>query len=140
MLNIHILGNHLSGLFGLFLLYLAALGVWAFVADTGRWLTGRYEWDRPSWRPWTWRAYRRWFAPGQLIETDDHVTASVLDVDLGPTRATRTVVNTWLYVQPHDEHDDQAGPPCWLPLADTLPAAVGPFADDTASADHTPTA
>ena len=100
----------------------AAVGALFITMDIARRLSVRFEWDRPSWCPWTWRAYRRWLAPGQLVETDNHPSASVLDVDLRPTPYRRE----HLAVRPAPRRTGRPDRPALLPpLADTLPALVG---------------
>jgi len=135
-----IFAMHLTGPAGFALFALAYVGVveiitfavGGFRAVTD-WIGDRFEWDRPSWRPWTWRAYRRWYAPGQLVESDDFPLGRVLAVDFGATNST---LDTRLYVQPYPSADGDRCRPCWVPLADVIPAPVGPFAGDLALTDH----
>lgn len=124
---INIFGVHLAGVSGFLVGELAVVGALSMLFGAASWVDDRFEWDRPSWRPWTWRLFRRWFAPGQVVETEDYETACVLDVDFG---AERTPLDTWVRVQSYREDADEADLPVWLPLADVMPAAVGPFADD----------
>lgn len=126
---IDIPGIYLAGITGLAVILLAAYGASSFAFDLGWLLDDRFEWDRPSWWPWTWRAYRRWFGPGQLVASDDFDEAEVLDVDFGPDRHP---MDTWVKVRPHvyRARTDVTDRPVWLPLADLMPAAVGRFADD----------
>lgn len=130
MPSFDILGNHLTGIAGLLLLFLTGIGVIERAEAVATWFNDRFEWDRPSWRPWTWRAYRRWFAPGQLVElveSDGFPLGRVLDVSLGERG---DVPDTWLYVRPYREDDDHDHRPYWIPLADVIPAPVGPFVTD----------
>lgn len=127
---INMSGVHLSGLTGTAVAIVTYWGALIIVYDVRGWFVDRFEWDRPSWRPWTWRMYRRWYAPGQTVESDDYETARVLAVDFGPDGYP---LDTWAQVQPYREDADLADPPLWLPLADLMPAASGPFVDD----DHT---
>lgn len=121
LITINCFAIYLTGVAGFVAAGLAWWGALSIAYDITGWLSDRFELDMPSWRPWTWRAYRRWFAPGRLVETDDYEAACVQAVDFGPTR---TPLDTWVQVQPEDV------PAIWLPLADLMPAAVGPFADD----------
>lgn len=123
---INILGIQLSGIAGVATAILAYCGALAIAYDAKSWVTDRFEWDRPTWRPWTWRMYRRWFGPGQIVASDDYETALVVDVDFGPESYP---LDTWVQVHPYREDSDRADPPLWLPLADLMPAA-DPFADD----------
>lgn len=132
---INIPGIHLSGFAAFIVPVLAYWGALTIAYDVKGWFADRFEWDRPSWRPWTWRMYRRWFGPGQLVESDDYETALVLAVNFGPDGYP---LDTWVQVQPCREDADLADPPLWLPLADLMPAAVGPFADDDTDSDVTP--
>lgn len=139
MPSFDIVGNHLTGITGLLLLFLTGIGVIELAEAVTTWFNDRFEWDRPSWCPWTWRAYRRWFAPGQLVElveSEDAPLGRVLDVSLGESRAAENVLDTWLFVQPYPEDDDHDDRPYWTPLADVIPAPVGPFADDLALTDY----
>lgn len=124
---INIAGIHLSGLAGAAVAILMYWGALTIIYDVKGWITDRFEWDRPSWRPWTWRMYRRWYAPCQTVASDDYETAHVLAVDFGPEGYP---LDTWVQVLPYREDTHQVDPPVWLPLADLMPAAVGPFADD----------
>lgn len=136
MFTVHIFSSHIVGLFGLFLLYLAGLGAFWIANAVTSWLTDRFEWDRPAWRPWTWRAYRRWYAPGQLIESDDFPLGCVLAIDRGESHTSGDVLDTWLFVQPFPADDGHDERPCWMPLADVIPAPDGPFADDLPLTTH----
>lgn len=136
MPDTHIFGNHLAGISGLLLLILITVGAVEIVSAVATWFSDRFEWDRPSWCPWTWRAYRRWFAPGQLVESEDAPLGRVLDVSFGESSAAGKVLDTWLFVQPYPEDDDHDDRPYWISLADVIPAPVGPFADDLALTDH----
>ena len=94
---------HLTGLTGFVLFGLAYFGVNEVAVDVVGWFRDRFEWDRPSWRPWTWRPYRRWFAPGQLIEGEDFPLGRVLMVHFGPAGARGDALDTWLFIQPYRE-------------------------------------
>lgn len=123
-MNIDIPGVYLPGVCALLGGVLAWWGVLYIAQGVVNRFDERFEWDRPSWRPWQWRAFRRWYAPGQVVETEDYETARVLDVDFGPDGHP---LDTWVRVQPYRAEADLADPPCWLPLADLLPAAEDRF-------------
>ena len=68
---IDIFDIHLTGVAGAVAGALAYWGCLGIAFDVSGWVSDRFEWDRPSWRPWTWRMYRRWFGPGQLVASED---------------------------------------------------------------------
>jgi len=137
---IDIFDIHLTGVAGAVAGALAYWGCLGIAFDVSGWVSDRFEWDRPSWRPWTWRMYRRWFGPGQLVASEDFDEDRVLDIDFWPSRDR---LDTWVQVQPYRERADMEDRPAWLPLAELMPAAVGRFADDdteTTRDDVVPTA